>query len=570
MHKLRLRVTAAAAALCVTAAFSGVGPAAAATSSGLGTTKASTTILGLQLGNAGSLLNLRILGDDAQSNIDNAVSAPEAFSRLVPASLTSKVVPALDTLTAGLPTFESRTPGGKPSVSGSAVDLAKPAPAVAGVPLPVNILGGSVIPSSLTSALDDAGARSALDAALADLSLVSGLVSVKSVKNTLGTAAAPSVANGSRTVAVDAISVLKLADLLKGLGIDLADLPISVLSNLLSTLKVPVALPTGAPDLASAVATVQSAIGSVTQTVGASPGTVDQVVSTVAPVNDVVRGLPTQLPLNNNLLTTSSLLDDTVGSALATLQGTLKTLLGTALGALGNLSLLELDGAEVGVITKATDTLSGSSAVPTGRIGNLKVLGVGLPGVDLLAVADLVNSIAGTLTGALGAISPDLANLVHVGVLEKTSSVASDGGYNKALAGIDVLNVAITPPANLAALVSSLTGGTSSPLSILGGAGIASNDTGLPVLGSAMGALNGVLDLPAAVGALVQGATLKVGSIQSASQFAAAAAPAAPVTPANKELPRTGTDTRRLAAAAVVLAMFSVGIRRRMRRPTAG
>lgn len=568
MKRFPVRMTAAAAALSVTAAFSGVGPAGASTA-GVSTTKASTTILGLELGKDGSLLNLRILGDDAQSTIDSLVASPHAFSRLVPASLTSSALPALNSITANLPTFESRTPGGQGEVSGAAVDLGSNP---AGLPaLPLKILGGSVVPTRLTSALDAGGARSALDAALANLNLVGGVVSLKSVSNTLGTAAAPGVGHGNRAVSVDALSVLDLGELLKGLKIDLAALPVGTISELLKALKLPVTLPTGSPDLASAVAVLQEAIADVTTTVAGSNATLGQIVQDVPAVNEVVAGLPTQLPVSTDtLVNTTTLVTDTVGTTLETLQATLTNLLNNALGSLGNMPLLKLDGATLGVATKAAPTLDASSATAEGKLGKLTVLGLELPGLDLLNVADQLNAITGQLSGVLGIISPDLANLVQVKVLDKTTSVTQSGGYNRALAGIDVLRVSINPPANLAALVSSLTGSSTSSTSILGAAGITNVAGSLPVLGTAMGALNGVVNVPAALGALSQGATLRIASVRSGSDYAAAPVPAAaPAVLA--ELPRTGgTNGAPLAVLAAGLAALAIGVRRWARRPVAG
>lgn len=562
-----VRLLAGAAALCVTAAFAGPSPAGAqSANAGVGTSKASHTLVSLQLGD---LLDLGILADTAQSTIDTAVEPASAFSKLVPVSVASGVLPGLSNLTASLPTFESRTPGGNPSVSGSALNLASPG-GVAGVP--VGLLGGSLVPASLTSALDGEGARSALKAALADLSLVSGLVKVTSVSNSMGTAAALPQANGTRNLGIDAVSLLNLGDLLAGLNLDLAELPLSTVSDLLAALKLPVALPTGADDLSSAVDGLLATITGVLGEVAAAEAILDDVVETVPAVNGLLSGLPAALPVSGTTLVPTDSLGlpaATVEQLLATLQGTLTNLLGNALNALDDLSLLKLDGATIGATTKAADTLANSVADVTAKLGGLSVLGLQLPGLDLLTVGETLNAVTAQLGNVLSIIDPSLKDLVKVGVLDKSTSLTTANGYNNALAGIDVLSVSVNPPALLSDLVSSLTGnGALSALGVLGTAGVASPASALPVLGGNALNLGSLLNLPATVGALTKGLSLKVGSVRSASQFKLASAPppAAAVLPSDT-LPRTGGDTRTLGILAAGMAVLALGVRRWARRP---
>ena len=570
-RKFATRLVASAAALCLTATIAGPSPAGAQTAEGVGTSKASHTLLGLQLGNAGSLLNLGILADTAQSTIDVAQEPAHALSRLVPVSLASGLVPGLSNLVSALPTFESRTPGGNGNVTGSALDLASPSGLLG---LPLGLLGGSIIPTSLTSALDADGARSGLDTKLADLSLLSGLLKIVSVNNKMGTAAALPAANGTRALGIDAISLLSLGDLLGGLNLDLAELPLGVVSGLLETLNVPLALPTGAADLQSAV---DGLLGTITGILGQVTGNnalLNSIVGDVPAINGLLGGLPVALPLNGLNLTDISSLNlplGTVQGLLTTLQDTLSNLLGTALGLLDDLTLLKLDGATIGATTKATDSLTASVADVTGKLGGLTVLGIQLPGVDLLSVGELLNGVTSTLGNVLSIIDPSLKDLIHVGVLEKATSLTTANGYNQALAGIDVLNVKITPPAILQNLVGTLTGNTGlSALGKLQAAGVANPLGELPLLGSGALNLGNLLNLPATVGALTQGLTLKLGSVQSASQFKLASAPApaavaAPVPVA--ELPRTGGDTRTLGILAAGMAVLALGVRRWARRP---
>lgn len=567
--KFGVRLVAGAAALCLTAVVAAPSPAGAQAAEGVGTSKASQTLISLQLGNAGSLLNLGVLADTAQSTIDSALEPANAFSKLIPLSLASGALPALSGLTSALPTFESKTPGGNGTVTGSALNLGSPAGVLG---LPLNLLGGSVIPSSLTSALDGAGARSTLDATLANLSLVSGLLKIDSVTNKLGTAAALPSASGTRALSVDAISLLSLGDLLAGLNLDLATLPLSIVSNLLSALQLPLALPGGAADLQSAVDGLTATITGILAQVTGNNALLGSVVNAVPAVNSLLSGLSltSLIPLGGTGLVpldTLGLPLGTVQALLDTLQSTLSSLLGTALNTLGDLSLLKLDGATIGATTKAVDSLANSTADVTGKLGGLSVLGLNLPGLDLLSVGNTLNAVTAQLGNVLGIIDPSLRDLVKVGVLDKATSVTAANGYNNALAGIDILSVKITPPALLTNLIGSLTGnGALSALGILGASG--ASTAALPALGGNLLGLGNLLNLPATVGALTQGLTLKVGSVLSSSQFrAAAAAPPASVAAPVDSLPRTGGDTRTLGLLAAGMATLALGVRRWARRP---
>jgi hypothetical protein len=575
--KFAVRFVAGVAAVCITAALAAPNPAGAQSApEGVGTSKASHDLIRLQLGKAGSLLNLGVLADTAQSTIDSVVGPSSAFSKLVPLSLTSEVLPVLNGLVANLPTFESRTPGGQPSVSGSALDFSQGGNLL-GLPLGAvgTLLGGTLVPTSLTSALDGTGAKSALDAALANLSVLSGVLKVNSVSNKLGTAASLPDANGTRALAIDAITLLNLGDLLAGLNLDLAELPLGIVSNLLGTLNLPLALPAGATDLASAVDGLVATVQSILTAVAGDNALLNQVVNTVPAVNSLLGGLPVALPLSGLGLTNLSVLNlplGTVESLLGTLQTTLSNLLGNALNLLGNLPLLKLDGALVGATTKASDTLANSAADVTAKLGGLSVLGIQLPGVDLLSIGNTLNTVTGLLGNVLSIIDPSLKDLIKVGVLDKATSLTTANGYNNALAGVSVLSVEINPPALLSNLVSGLTGNTGlSALGKLGAAGVVSPAASLPLLGGNMLNLGNLLNLPAAVGALTQGLSLKVGSIQSASQFRLASAPApaavaAPAPAPGQTLPRTGADTRTLGILAAGMAMLALGVRRWARR----
>lgn len=581
--KFGLRLAAGAALVSITAALAAPSPAGAASPEGVGTTQVSQKLISLQLGDAGKLLDLSVLADTAKSTIDSALEAPNALSRLVPLQLTSQVLPALNGLLSSLPTFESKTPGGQGQVSGSAIDFSN-STGLGGLNLPLGnlpvggllkLLGGSLIPTSLTTALDGAGARSGLDSKLLDLNILSGILKIASVGNVNGTAAALPQSNGSRSLDVNALSVLSLGDLLGGLGLDLAHLPLGILSNLTSALNLPVALPGGATDLKSAVDalvnTVQGILGQVT----GNTGLLSSIVSQVPVVNGLLGNLnlTSLLPLNGTSLVPIAGLNlplGTVQGLLDTLQSTLSNLLNTVLGLLNNLTVLKLDGASIGATTKASDTLANSVADVVAKLGGINVLGLQLPGVDLLSIGNTLNAISNQLGSVLGIIDPSLKDLIKVGVLDKATSLTTANGYNNALAGIDILSLKITPPAILKNLVGSLTGNTAaSPLGVLSTAGV--SPQALPVLGNlGLGALGlgNLLNVGGLLGALTEGLTLKIGSVQSASQYrvAAAPAPASAVAAPVEQLPRTGGDTRTLGLIAVGMATLALGVRRWARR----
>src|SRR5436305_13429278 len=75
-------------------AVASTGTAGAATPTGVGTSKASDSILKVALGSNGSLLNLRLLGDDGSASIDPTVAKPAAASSPITAATgASPVVP---------------------------------------------------------------------------------------------------------------------------------------------------------------------------------------------------------------------------------------------------------------------------------------------------------------------------------------------------------------------------------------------------------------------------------------------------------------------------------------------
>lgn len=521
----KIRVAAAATALSLVGAMASMGPASAA--NGVGTSQVSTTILNASIGTAGSVLGVRLLGDDARSTIDSKVnSAPEAYSRLSALTLTSGLVPALNTVVPA-PPMEAKTPGGLPCDERASVSLT-------GSGIPTQVASGDLTPAKLCAAVDAAGARANLDTALAKLSAVGGLLSVNSISSKLDTSAAGAQTSANRSVSIDAISVLDLGALLEGLGIHLADLPVGTVSDLLSSLGQVVPGVDPNKSLNDAVTSLNDAIDSLQSLTGSlTPAASDALAALLGPVGI---GSPNAGTL--------------VNAAVDSLQSTLSGILANGLTALDNLVLLKLDGAVVGVATKATDSVDTSAATVTAKVGAIHVGGINVPGVDLASAAQKINEtvygINQTLKEALGQISPDLSNLVTVSLFDQVHTVTSAGGYVRSRAGITVLSASIKPPTNLLALVNSIASqvGIGDTISNLGGT--------VPALGQAMTQLTNTINSGTAV--LAGGADLKLGEVLSASDFA-------PTGGTGKELPRTGSNAS-LALIAALLGLLGVGIRR--------
>lgn len=511
---------------------------AGAQAAGVGTSKASTTILDIDLGDA---LKLRVGGDDAQSSTDPQIGPAGAFSRLVGLEASSSMLPALN-VRIPEPAIESRTPGGSPESSLAGVDLTSGIAAIPGVAVPASVATGT-LDATLRSVLDGATARSSMDAAVSNLGLAGGLLSAEGLSSTLATGASAAQADGARSVDVGAINVLDFGALLDGLGMALADLPIETVSAILAELGVPVPdVPQGS-DLQSYVAALNDAINGVQATIDSASQTVTGTVdSTVA---GTLGSLDLPVP------TTQSTVSQVMGT-VDELQGTLAGTLTAALNALDGLTLLRLDGATVGIATKAAQTVEDSVADVTAQVGGISLGGISLPGVDLGAAASQVNALVdtvnGTLSGALGSIDPSLANLVSVSVLDQIESVTADNGYIRSRAGITALTASIVPPAELGAIVSTIESATGIGDTLQGlGAPVPGFDAAMTDLQNTLGAVTGIL---------ANGATLKVAEVQSASDFTAAGG-VAPVS----ELPRTGGYPA-LATLAAILVMAAIGTRR--------
>jgi hypothetical protein len=533
-----------AAAVVTTTVIAGLvaSPANAATT-GAGTARAATSILQVSVGTDGSLLNLRLLGDDSVATIDKAASV---FTRLGVLDVASSLVPGLKI---SVPGVEAKSPGGSPSVGIPAVDLATP------------VSTGTLNPATVSAILDGATAKGGLGTTLSNLSLVGGLLSAPSVQSSLGTTAMGTNSSGVRGLDIDSLTVLDLGALLDGLGLSLLDMPLSMIDGLVGQLGLPLpGLATGA-SLDSAANEILAAIDEVQTILDGVAGTVDGTVSTA--VGGIIGGLGSVVPgLNVDVPTVGDAVG-TLNDTIDQLQGQLRGMLGTVVGMLDGVALLSVQDVTAGLDATAGATPADTVAKIVAQIGSIKVGGVALPGLDLGAtveqVSGLVNQVTGTIDSVLGTINPSLAGLVKLKVLDRQSGTSTSAdGYNHATASLTALTASIVPPANLAAVISTVSGLANSVGDILGQLG-----GSLPVVSTAMQALEGVLGN---VQALAGGATIKVAELAAAADYSPQAVP---VTSPTGDLPRTGGPAFPIAFLGMLLIAGAIALDRWFRRNAA-
>ena len=552
-------LSAGVAALAVAAGLTG--PAVAQTQSGLGTSLSSTKVLTAQLGSNGSLLDLALLTDEAQATLDSAVAAPGSFSRLSLGKVSSSIV-ATDAVNKALPSYEAKSSGPTSTdVTAGALGLAAP------------VLAGAVQGGKLTAVLEIGTASSGLNAEVVNLSdVVGGLLSVASAKTTLASQAAPDNSNASRSASINNITVLDLSAVLEGLGIDLGSLSIDQVAALLDSLGALAALEQASGiDIPDAQTTLVGLLDVLNDTIDEVQAVVDTtsegvVTGVTGPVPDTVNTTISGL-LGGTVpaLPTGTISDPTAAIAAAQavldglqaeLQALVDALASDGLDILDDLALLRLEGVEVGVATKAVQDVNASTATVTGKIGKVVVGNKTLTeGLDVLgAAATLTGAITqlnSTVGSVLGAVHPDLANLVKVSVLDKATEVATKNGYSTASAGVTALTATITPPAALTDIVNTVNALSGDVLEVADVLGVAVDAVPAELgLSTVMSTLQSTLSL--GFGALTQPASVKVAQVLSASNYRVAAtttgAPAGSPT-----LPRTGGDTMLLTVAAAVL-----------------
>jgi hypothetical protein len=564
------RVAAAATALFLFGAASSIGSAGAA-ATGVGTSKTSTTVLDVALGNAGSVLGVRLLGDDAQSTIDaKTAAAPQAFSKLTALTASSTIFNnplTSQPLDLKIGEIESRQPGGQPEVNATSLNLAAP-----GVPVPANIgniISGTLNTANLKSAVDANGARSSLNESLNSLAVAGGLLGANAVSSTSGADSAAANSSSTRAVNVDAITVLDLGAVLDGLGIDVLDLTVAQIDGLIETLGATLQGLGADKTLQETIDAVQAQVADLAAAVLAGTGLTDTVTSVVdgLGLGDVVSGTTvtdiTATATTDPVQAANDLID--------ALQAALADVLTNGLDAIDSAPLLKLNGIEVAVNTKAADTPANSLASVTGKIGSVNVGSIAIPGIDLVQAADVISgtvdaieakiaSVLDTVQTTVGASVISLKDLVSIDVLKKTASVTQANGYNVAQAGITGVSATVKPPVDLDALVGAIT--AQAPASIA----TAITDAGgtVPELDSAMADLEA--SLGTGIQALSGGATVTAVQVLGSSEFKINAATA--FTPATPTLAATGANSMRLAALGFLMVALGLGLGAWFKMPT--
>lgn len=532
-----LRLGAVATAMTLGAVVASPSPAGAAPA-GHGMAKVETTILDTRIAN---LLGVKVLHDVGTSVTNPLSGEVGGVANLTQLQLTSGVVGALNK-TVGQ--FTAKQPGGLPKVTASLLDLNTVGGAI-NVPLlggSVSAISGAIEPTVIEAANVPASATSHT-ASIVDAGLMGGLASVHALTSNDRTGSGTAAAEAVRNVGVGATTVLKLADLLALLGLDVLQLPIGLVEGLLKGLGINVALPTGATDLSDFV----------TQLVG-DGGVLDQVQAvaepTVAPVFGALDSVLAPLGIQSST---------TVIDAVDTLQDVLSDLLNTVTDLLENASLLSVNALEIGTVAKAADTVAGSVATATARIGSIKVGNIVVPGLDITAVTDTVNSTLQQVSNLLNGLLPGLGlgDIVKLRLFDKNTSIVNQGGVIKAVSSLTGLHVSVNLPANITQLVNSLT-------NVAGIGELGVSGLNVPVLGGLLGGQGSTL-LPDSGEVL----GLDVVKIASTAEHAIPASATPVNVPGQKtptSLPRTGGDSLPFGLAAAGMTAAAVAASRARRR----
>jgi LPXTG-motif cell wall-anchored protein len=251
--------------------------------------------------------------------------------------------------------------------------------------------------------------------------------------------------------------------------------------------------------------------------------------------------------------------------ALTDLAKFLVTLLTQGLSSLLAMPLVQVNTGALSVITKAVSAVPDSVAGVTGQQPTLKVAGQVVPGLDLTS---LLSTLQSTLSGLLKTISPNLAGLVSLTLLNPSHSVTSANGYTDALSRVSELALTIDP--------AKITGGVTQTIATLANGGPSVDKVVKDLTKTSLQLPNPLAALTSLLGSgvdlLAKPTTLSLAQVTSESKFAViptvappAALPAKPaVLPA--QLPRTGENSTPFIAGAAVLILLSLGAWRLRRR----
>ena len=573
---------------------------ASAAVSGRGTASSSITLLSVDLGN---IQHLKVLTDSGQGTLDAArlgLSGPQAF-----AQLSAMDASGLLNLSLPNPAFKASAPGtSNVPVPLASIPVSFPGSAVplAGTSLPVGaglLASGTINPVKIEAHNSDTSVDSLVGTSVPDLSILQGLMALKGV-NVAGVSSNASVSaskGDTGIVGIDSVDVLSLQGLLGMAGLNLADLPLGTLTGILDQLGLSVP---GGGSLGNLTgANISGLLGDVTGLLNVKNGLTSG-LSGIADcgaltslINNNLSGLPDlagilgtggvlsgllgTLGLSSSggitgLLGTCSTVSslaqpilDVVNPTLDSLLPTANNVLGGLLGTLSGAPLIQLSGVSLSAVANAADTLATSSATTSANFGHILVGGKDLGLLDPNSTVDQINALKGSVLGLVNSVTSTigLGNLIDIGLLERTASTKTDGAYNVASAGLDLLRVSINPPANLGGLLSTV---TANPLSGLLGSigGVVPADSGLAT--NALAQAFGLTSL------LTQPTTIKVGSIGADADYTTAVAGTTLTqTPASGAvggtLPRTGgTNGAWFAALAAISLAGAFGITRSLRK----
>jgi hypothetical protein len=547
---MRLLRPFSAAVVTLVAAAAFTGPAGAV-SNGAGTALSSTKLVSAKIGDNGSILDLSVLGDEAQASIDSSAGTPGAFARLRLAKVASSIVPNNPVTNGNFGEFEAKSTGPtNVPIAAAAFPTASP------------VLSGNLTPGVLSATLNSNVADSGLNIELSNVNAVGGLISVGSIKSNLSSTTSGDSSTASRALQVKDVNVLDLQAFLQGLGISLPNLTVAqvaaLVDGLAATMGVP--LPSGQTTYAGAVGAINTAIDDLNGAVAGAPANAAVVTSAIDTTTKSLLGtlgVPVSaVPTAANTLTEATTL---VTGLVNDLQAQLNLIATDGIKGLTNVALLRLEGVEVGVTAKAVSSVNDSVAAVTGKVGKVMVGNVSLPGLDLTSALDAINaSVAAVntkLASVLGLINSDLANMVKVSVLDKATQITSANGYTKATAGITGLTATITPPAALKAIVDTINATTAGTVAtVMAGSGQQLSTLGLS---GAMNQLASTLSLGAS--ALTSPTVVKVAEVLAASNYRSSAS--GTTTPGSSgELPRTGGTSLLLFGA--LAAILAFGARR--------
>lgn len=574
--RFRRRAVAALTAAAIGLAATG-GPVIAAQSDpGPDTEKLSaatfgeTTVFNID---AGSLLQLRLLGEDGLAGINDLDGVTEALTRLVPLEIASSTLPALNDLS--IPVMEAHSTSGEDSTSAETPALSD------GLPAEVAGLLDGTIAASLLALVDDAGAKGLTDAT-ANVTALAGLISVDDITANLGGTVSPDEADGTRSVAVGQVDALDLTGLLSLLGLDLTDLSLDQITALAGGLGVldPVldvlgldgaGLDALLADLDAVDGDPLAVIDSLQAAIASALAAVDPVVADLC--SDLTGGLPLPIPVDCTDLTLVTDLVDELNAQIDALQDLIDSILGLTDGLLGVLDgtpLLAFGGIDAGVFATAARTVEDSLATVDATVGDVFVAGLPapLPGLDAAASAEQVTALVDQVTGQLDSVlaTIGLDGILDIGILEQSTSVTETDGVITALAELTGLRITLTPP-DVCALLGGIdpTGTVGSLVDTLGGT---LDELPLPVADLLSG-LGGVVDcspvqairaMPAQVADVVAGLsqplTIQAATVSETSTLGVAAptAPGTPQAPTPVNLPKTGGSTPLLPILAFLVA----------------